>query len=212
MVGALLFCATCTRPDVSYAVGMLTRAMHCPSPALLTAAERVLLYLHHHRDIGLTYDTTVADPIAYADSDFSTTRSTSGWLVKWHSCAISWGSKQQPTIALSSCQAEITATSRAAQEVMYVRALLTELGFEPDGPTDLGCDNMAARATAYNPHHHDRMKHVERRHLYIRECIENGDIVVPYVATADNLADFFTKSLKPAVFFPMRDKIMNVTT
>ena len=190
---------------------MLTRVMHCPSPPLLIAADRILLYLNHHRDIGLTYDADVADPVAYADSDFSTARSTSGWLVKWHSCAITWGSKQQATISLSSCEAEIQACSRAAQEVIYVRALLTELGFEPDGPTDLYEDNQAARATAYNNAHHDRMKHVERRHLYIRECIERGEIVVPYVATADNLADFFTKALKPAVFFAMRDKIMNIT-
>ena len=55
------------------------------------------------------------------------------------------------------------------------------------------------------------MKHVERRHLYVRECIENGELVVPYVPSSANLADFFTKPLKPAQFFAMRDKIMNVS-
>ena len=103
------------------------------------------------------------------------------------------------------------AASKSAQEVIYVRQLLTELGFPPSGPTPQGCDNKAARDTAYNPENHERMKHVERRHLYIRECIERGEIVVPYVRTCDNLADFFTKCLAPAEFFPMRDKIMNVT-
>jgi len=93
---------------------------------------------------------------------------------------------------------------------VYIRRLLDELGFKPADPTPLGCDNSGAIATSYNPENHERMKHVERRHLYVRECIERGEIVVPYVASADNLADFFTKPTPPAIFFPARDKIMNV--
>ena len=54
------------------------------------------------------------------------------------------------------------------------------------------------------------MKHVDRKDLYVRECIENGELVVPYVKTADNLADIFTKALQPAIFLPLRDKVMNV--
>ena len=107
------------------------------------------------------------------------------------------------------------ASSKAAQEVayMYIRQLLIEIGFPPSGPTPLGCDNKGARDTAYNPEHHERMKHVEHRHLYVRECIERGEVVVPYVRTCDNLADFFIKCLTPAAdFFPMRDKIMNINT
>ena len=211
LTGALIYLAVCTRPDVAYAVGMLSRAMHCPTDELMADAERVLCYLLLHADVGLTYNAGMKDPLAMADSDWATRRSTSGWLVMWHNAAITWGSKQQATIALSSCEAEIIAASKAAQEVIYVRQLLTELGFPPSGPTPQGCDNKAARDTAYNPENHERMKHVERRHLYIRECIERGEIVVPYVRTCDNLADFFTKCLAPAEFFPMRDKIMNVT-
>ena len=211
MTGALIYLAVCTRPDIAYAVGMLSRAMHCPTSDLMADAERVLCYLLHHSEIGLTYNAGMKDPLAMADSDWATRRSTSGWLVMWHNAAITWGSKQQATIALSSCEAEIMAASKSAQEVIYVRQLLTELGFPPSGPTPQGCDNKAARDTAYNPENHERMKHVERRHLYIRECIERGEIVVPYVRTCDNLADFFTKCLAPAEFFPMRDKIMNVT-
>ena len=70
-------------------------------------------------------------------------------------------------------------------------------------------DNQSAIAVAYNPEHHGRMKHVERRHLFIRECVENGHIVVPFVRTHENLADFFTKALPPKVFFDLRNTIMN---
>ena len=71
-------------------------------------------------------------------------------------------------------------------------------------------DNKAARDLAYNPEHHERTKHINRRHFYVRELVEDGTISVPYVNTSDNVADFFTKPLKPARFFVLRDKIMNV--
>ena len=135
MTGALIYLAVCTRPDFAYAVGMLSCAMHCPTSDLMADADRVLCYLLHHADVGLTYNAGMKDPLAMADSDWATRRSTSGWLVMWHNAAITWGSKQQATIALSSCEAEIIASSKAAQEVIYVRQLLTELGFPPSGPT-----------------------------------------------------------------------------
>ena len=72
------------------------------------------------------------------------------------------------------------------------------------------CDNQAAIASAYNPENHGRLKHVERRHFFIREAIEEAKICVPFVRSDENLADFFTKPLKPQRFFELRDKIMNV--
>ena len=73
----------------------------------------------------------------------------------------------------------------------------------------LGCDNQSARDLAYNPEHHDRVKHIARRHFFVRERVESGEITVPYVRSVDNLADFFTKALPAKQFFPMRDAIMN---
>ena len=69
----------------------------------------------------------------------------------------------------------------------------------------------AARDLAYNPEHHEKTKHIERRHFYVRELVENGELIVPYVNTADNLADFFTKPLPAQQFFPMRNAVMNHT-
>ena len=71
-------------------------------------------------------------------------------------------------------------------------------------------DNKAAIDLAYNPEHHSKTKHIERRHFFVREKVEDHEICVPFVKTADNLADFFTKALDPAKFWPMRDAIMNV--
>ena len=74
----------------------------------------------------------------------------------------------------------------------------------------LATGNTAARDLAYNPEHHQKVKHIARRHFFVRECVENGEIVVPYVNTLDNEADFFTKPLEGKLFFELRDRIMNV--
>eukprot|EP00965_Chrysotila_dentata_P209998 6185623-Pleurochrysis_carterae.AAC.1 len=124
--------------------------------------------------------------------------------------AISWSSKKQPTVALSSCEAEIVAASEATKEAVYLRALLADLGYARSTPTFLAMDNKSAIDLAYNPEYHLRSKHIDRRHFFVREKVETFDITVPFVRSADNLADFFTKPLPPRSFFPMRDLIMNV--
>ena len=113
-------------------------------------------------------------------------------------------------MALSSCEAEIVAASTAATEAVHLASLTKELGVGSDGPTDLLMDNKAAIDVAYNPEHHTRMKHVARRHFYVRELVEDHVIRCSFVSTVDNLADFFTKAQKPSLFFSMRDVIMNV--
>ena len=122
---------------------------------------------------------------------------------------ISWGSKKQVSVALSSCEAEIMAASEAAKEAIYLSRFLGELGYDQSEPVELGMDNQSAIAISYNPELHSRTKHIDRRHFFVRECVENHQIRVPFVKTVDNLADFFTKPL-PKTFFAMRDKIMNV--
>ena len=87
---------------------------------------------------------------------------------------------------------------------------ITELGVGAGKPVSLAVDNTAARDLAYNPQHHDRTKHIARRHFFIRELVEEGRLVVPFVRTSDNLADFFTKPLAPDLFEYFRGEIMNL--
>eukprot|EP00965_Chrysotila_dentata_P123650 4087702-Pleurochrysis_carterae.AAC.1 len=192
LVGALLYCATQTRPDIAYAVGMLCRAMACPTADMMVAAKRVLCYLSHHRSVGLRYARTDALPLTgFSDSDWATRHSTSGHVFMYGKAAITWSSKMQPTVALSSCEAEIIAASEAAKEATYLRALLRELGESADEATRLHLDNKSAIDLAYNPEHHSRSKHIHRRHFFIREKVEELELAVPFVRSADNLADFF---------------------
>ena len=146
-----------------------------------------------------------------SDSDWATRHSTSGYVFQLSRAAISWMSKKQPCVALSSCEAEIIAASEAAKEATHLRSFLSELGLGTAPPTSLSVDNQAARDLAYNPEHHARTKHIDRRHFFIREKVEDLTLVVPFVRSAENLADFFTKPLTAKTFFPMRDRIMNIT-
>ena len=189
---------------------MLCRAMAKPTPALMAAAQRVLMYLYRTRDLGLRYECDKSNAYGMTDSDWAVKHSTSGYVFKFCQAAISWSSKKQTTVALSSCEAEIMAASEAAKEAVYISRLSRELGVSDDTPMALHCDNRSATDVAYNPEHFGRMKHVERRHLYVRECVEDHLITVPFVRTDDNIADFFTKALESKRFFRLRDSIMNI--
>ena len=113
-------------------------------------------------------------------------------------------------MALSSCEAEIVALSEAAKEAVCLSEFLKDLGHPASCEVELKTDNKAARDLAYNPEHHERTKHIERRHFYIRELVEEQKLIVPFVKTTDNLADFFTKPLAAGDFFRLRNEIMNL--
>ena len=212
LVGALLYCSGNTRPDVAFAVGMLCRAMSKPTKDLFQDGLRVLSYLHRTRHIGLRYESNAKFLEGQSDSDWGVRHSTSGWQFTYSQAVISWGSKKQTSVALSSCEAEIMAASEAAKEALFLTRFLNELGHGSSKPVELGMDNQAAIAISYNPELHSRTKHIDRRHFFIRECVENMQLRVPYVRTVDNLADFFTKPLAKNDYFRMRDALMNVPT
>ena len=188
---------------------MLCRAMSKPTDLLMTAALRVLAYLSRHKHVGLRY-TPCAQPLeGFADADWAVRHSQSGFLFRLGRAAVSWGSKKQVSVALSTCEAEIMAASEAAKEAVHLRSLYNELTQSEAGPTRLHLDCKAAIDTAYNPEHHSKLKHVQRRHFFIRQVVEDHHIIVPYVETDKNLADFFTKPLPARKFFELRKAIMN---
>eukprot|EP00965_Chrysotila_dentata_P027070 898391-Pleurochrysis_carterae.AAC.2 len=185
--------------------------MSCPTVELMNAAHRVVYYLSHHRHVGLRHAVADSHPVTgFLGSDWATKHSTSGHVFLYSQAAITWSSKKQATVALSSCEAEIVAASEAAKEAVYLRSLVAELGSPVTEPTSLALDNKSATDLAYNPEHHTRSKHIDRRHFFVCKKVESLEITVPFVKSADNLADFFTKPLAPRLFFPQRDVIMNV--
>jgi hypothetical protein len=210
LVHSLAHCASSTRPDIAYAVGMLCRCLDLPSQSLLADAYRILAYLVRHADLGLTYVSSDEPLSGMSDSDWAVRRSTTGWVFTYGQAAISWGSTIQDSIALSSCEAEIVAASTAACEAIHLDDLMKELNLSDGEPISLGVDNKSARDLAYNPEHHDKTKHIPRRHFWVRDLVEDHRLTVPYVHTLLNMADFFTKPLTGSTFSSMRDRIMNV--
>ena len=94
--------------------------------------------------------------------------------------------------------------------MVYLRKLVKGLDAAEPSPTQLHTDSKSARDVSYNPEHHDKMKHVERRHFFVRDMVESFEIEVPYVPTAENVADFFTKPMKNSTHFrELRRRIMN---
>lgn len=176
---------------------MLARCLTLPTPEMDRATDRALVYLAQHADCGITYspDAERTDLDAYVDSDWAVGHSTSGWAVFFGGAVIGYGSKRQHSVALSSTEAEIMAASHAASELIYFRSLLRELGDEVSEPTELYVDNVGEIELSKDMKSCQRSRHIERRYLYVRELVAQGEIIVKYVRTETNHADVLTKSL-----------------
>ena len=201
-VGSLMYLAIATRPDIAYAVGVLSRFSSNPGPEHWTAVTRVFRYLKGTKDYKLTY---APDPkskslfTTYCDADYGgdpdNMRSTSGYVVKMGTGAISWKSKLQTICALSTTEAEYISAVTAAQEMLWLSNLFKELGYPVTSAMPLFIDNKSAIAVAQNPEHHGRMKHLDLRYYWLRDTVEAGIIKVAYVNTLEQPADVLTKNL-----------------
>ena len=199
-VGSLMYIMLGTRPDISFAVGVVSRYSSDPRPEHWTAVKRIMRYLRGTRDLALQYvGGGPVVPIGYSDadwgSDHETRRSTTGYVFLINSGAVTWQSKRQPTVALSSTEAEYMAACEAAREAVWLRALLADMGYEQQHATVLHCDNRGCMALAKNPTLHARTKHIAMRHHFIREKVESGEIKQVYCPTEDMVADLLTKGL-----------------
>ena len=211
LVGALMYLAVATRPDIAHSVGVLARFSANPGPAHWTALKHLCRYLQGTKDYKLTYE---PDPqqgetfSTFADADYGgdvdSRRSTSGMVVKMGSGAISWASKLQPVVTLSTTEAEYLSAVSAGQEILWLRSLFSEMGFEIKGASTLHLDNQSAIAVTRNPEHHGRMKHLDVRYLWLRDYVKAGHISVGYIPTASMPADIMTKALPKASVEAMR--------
>ena len=199
-VGMLMYAMLGTRPDIAFAVGVVSRYSSDPRYEHWVAVKRIMRYLQGTRDVALRYvgGTTVV-PVGYSDadwgSDHETRRSTSGYIFMINNAAVTWQSKRQPTVALSSTEAEYMASCEAAREAVWQRAFLANLGYAQQNATVLHGDNQGCLALAKNPTLHARTKHIEMRHHFIREKINSGEIKQVYCPTKDMMADVLTKAL-----------------
>jgi hypothetical protein len=182
LIGALLYLATMNRPDISYAVGVLCRFMQAPTVQHWRAAKRVLRYLKGTKKLGIVYTQGGGAAEAYGDSDYAADtderRSRSGVVIVKNGGALTWRSRLQTTVALSTCEAEINSGAAAARDALWVRLLLGEL----DGKVQcmpLYCDNQSALAMMreYAAGTGGR-KHVDIAYQFVRNRVMRGEISV----------------------------------
>ncbi|CAM9001526.1 unnamed protein product [Rhodiola kirilowii] len=203
LVGRLIYLSH-TRPDIAYAVSVVTRFMHNPSKQHMDAVIRILRYLKSAPGRGLLfkkYGNT--DIFGYCDSDLAgkgDRRSTSGYLTFVGGNLVTWKSKKQKVVSLSSAEAEYQAMVKGICELLWLKKLMGELGFFFERPTKLFCDNQSAIKIAENPIQHDRTKHVEIDRNFIHEKLDKKEIEVPYVSSKGQLADVLTKALPRPTF------------
>eukprot|EP00961_Rhodomonas_salina_P143258 1927796-Rhodomonas_salina.1 len=197
-----------TRPDLAFAFSELSKFVQSPGPAHWKAAVRTLQYLRGTYEQGITY----SDPgparrdriEGWVDSDYAadpdTRRSVTGYVLSMNNGPVSWCSKHQSCTTLSSAEAEFVATSICWQEVIYLCALLTSLGFPPNGPTCIWEDNAACIQMSENPTHADRARHIDTRLYFLRDMVRDGIVKLIKVPGTENVADALTKSLPAPAF------------
>jgi hypothetical protein len=205
IVGSLMHLTVGTRPDIATAVNVVARFAARPSQAHLSAAKHVLRYINGTLGLKLQFGGTQAPAlVGWSDADWAgdavKRRSTGGYVFQVHGSTVSWSSKRQATVALSSTEAEYMAATQATKEAIWLRALLKDLTVQVDGPTTVYEDNQGAIALSLNPVHHSRTKHIDVQWHFVRQQTEAGIVSLVYVSTADMIADIMTKALPRPAF------------
>jgi hypothetical protein len=201
IVGSVMYAAAVSRPDLSFAANLLARYITKWSSEHYRAAKHLPRYLRGTADLGLTFEVGKDErPLsAMVDADWGgcseTRRSTTGYLTFLFGSLVGWRSKRQPTVALSTMEAELMAGCDVTKQLLWIRRLLVDLRITHDGPTPILCDNQGAIQASANPGQHDRRKHIDIRANFVLENVRGQSVVFKYVPTADNTADMLTKSL-----------------
>ncbi|XP_035210361.1 secreted RxLR effector protein 161-like [Stegodyphus dumicola] len=180
-----MYLSMATRPDITYAVNLLSQFNINPGKEHWHAAKRILRYLKGTQDRGLIYTKTGKPLIAFVDaywaSNVDDRKSYTGFVYILTGSAISWESQKQRSVALSSTEAEYMALSEAAKETVYLRDFLKELGYNIEHPTTIYCDNQGAQKITKNSVFHSRTKHIDIHHHFVREVYELGELDVQYI-------------------------------
>ena len=207
VVGSLMYAQTCTRPDISFAVGMLGRYQSNPGMDHWKAAKKVLRYLQGTKECMLTYKRSDhLEVIGYSDSDYAgcvdTRKSTFGYLFLLAGGAVSWKSGKQSVIAASTMEAEFVACFEATVHGLWLRNFVSGLGLVDSiaRPLRIYCDNYAVVFFSKNDKYSKGAKHMELKYLSVKEEVQKQRVFIEHISTDLMIADPLTKGLPPKTF------------
>lgn len=200
LIGSLMYLSVLTRPDISFSVSYLSQFNNCFNETHWKHLKRLLKYLKKTKEYGILYKKTNDNLHGYVDADWASCsldrRSYTGYCFILSNSIISYESKKQKTVALSSTEAEYMALSESCKEGIYLNSLLCELVPNELMSLCLYSDNQSSIKLASNPlFHNKRTKHIDIKHHFVRECVLQNKIKLEYVSTNDMPADILTKSL-----------------
>ena len=216
MVGKLIYIATCTRPDIAYAVNLVSRYQSRPTIELVQAIKRIFRYLRGTSTLGLQYvnDTDAARMEIYTDSDYAgdleDRKSTSGQVIQFYGNTISWSVRKQRSVTMSTAEAEYLALSFATTSFYGWKNCLSELGEDPT-PATIWCDSSAAIAIAQT-NESRRTRHIDVAYHNTRDAIKKGDVIIRKIDSKRQLADIMTKNTTKEIFVSIRDSLSIIDT
>ncbi|XP_039137235.1 uncharacterized protein LOC120274764 [Dioscorea cayenensis subsp. rotundata] len=209
LIGKLIY-VTQSRPDIAFSVNLLSRFMHQPTRNQYGAAKQILRYLAGSMDFGIYYERgNECKLMCYSDSDWGGNlvdrKSTTGAAFTFGSGIVSWISKKQEIVTLSSTEAEYVALCGACCQSLWLKRILSDCGEIFDDPIPIWCDNRSCIAIAKNPVLHGRTKHIDVKYHFIRELVTENSIQLLFCNTEEQLADIFTKCVDAKKLYKFRD-------
>ena len=213
-IGSIMYAMLCTRPDVNLAISLVGRYQSDPGTEHWTAVKNILKYLKRTKDMLLVYGGDKELIVnGYVDASFDTdpddSKSQTGYIFTLNGGAVSWFSSKQSIVAGSTCEAEYIAASEAANEGVWMKEFISDLGVIPSasGPMKILCDDTSAIALAKESRFHKRTKHIKRRFNSIRDLVQVGYIEICKMHTDLNVADPLTKPLSRAKYDQHQDSM-----
>ncbi|XP_057836570.1 secreted RxLR effector protein 161-like [Cryptomeria japonica] len=211
MIGNLLYVTT-TRPDIMQTVGYVARFQATPNEARVHAIKRIFKYLKGIMEYGLWYPTGNDFLFtSYTDADWGGSvddwKSTSGGTFFLGKCLVSWHSKKQAPVSLSTAEAEYIAAVSCCTQVLWMKQTLQDFKVYFSQPIPILCDNMSAISISKIPVLHSRTKHIPIKYHFLREQVSDQQVKLEYVSTKDQLADIFTKPLPKDTFERIRQQL-----
>lgn len=214
-VGTLLYAAISTRPDIMFAVNLLTQRMQAPTTIDAAACDRVFRFLAGTRDRGLLFGRRADEGLrvsVYADADWGSDRSDrksiTGWIAMLGGDPVSWSSKKQKVVAQSTCEAELYAEAAAINEAKWLAGLLQELQLKTTGAPLIYGDSQSAQALTQNDIKSERTKHVDIKYHFVHDEVSHARVQLEWIPTTEQVADILTKALAGPLHKEMRERLL----